>query len=223
MPRIRSIIRSGISYVHAVSRSLGLTCRGRRVSGRDLKLHLGCGNVRIPGFVNVDVRLSPAVDVLDDVRELRYFRNETAALIYACHVLEHFSHAEVLPILSRWHNVLKPGGELRISVPDMDRIVKIYLRNWQHFQTPPNTPWIGLIYGGQVNQHDYHKTGFNFVYLKYLLTQAGFVDVEEYAQSPHWLGVQDASLANEPFSEYVSVNVKARRPSTRARGLERQD
>jgi hypothetical protein len=86
------------------------------------------------------------------------------------------------------------------------------LKNWQHFQTPPNTPWIGLIYGGQVNEHDYHKTGFNFVYLKYLLMQAGFVDVEEYPHSPHWLGVQDASLANEPFKKYVSVNVKAKKP-----------
>jgi len=213
VPRIRSFARRGIGYLHVVSRSLRLAfCLGQQASDRDLRLHLGCGNVHVSGFVNVDTEPSPAVDVLDDVKRLQHFRDRSAAMIYACHVLEHFSHTEVPLVLRRWCEVLKPGGELRVSVPDMDEIVRIYLKNWQHFQTPPNTPWIGLIYGGQVSEYDYHKTGFNFVYLKQLLVQAGFVDVEEYPQSPHWLGIQDASLANEPFGEYVSVNIRAKKP-----------
>lgn len=180
---------------------------------KNLKLHLGCGNIKIPGFINIDIdpKLS-AVDVVDNVKELNNFTENSTSVIYACHILEHFAHDEILPILRRWHEVLEPGGELRISVPDMDRIVKVYYKNWGHFQTPPNTPWIGLIYGGQEDQYDFHKTGFNFTYLKYLLEQAGFVDIEEYPHSPHWLGIQDASLANEPFKEYISLNIKAKKP-----------
>jgi len=178
-----------------------------------LKLHLGCGNIKIPGFINVDIDPKlPAVDVVDDVKELNNFAENSTSLIYACHILEHFANDEILLILRRWHKVLEPGGELRISVPDMDRIVKVYYKNWKHFQTPPNTPWIGLIYGGQEDQYDFHKTGFNFIYLKYLLEQVGFVEIEEYPHSPHWLGIQDASLANEPFKEYLSLNVKAKKP-----------
>jgi glycosyltransferase involved in cell wall biosynthesis/MoaA/NifB/PqqE/SkfB family radical SAM enzyme/predicted SAM-dependent methyltransferase len=178
-----------------------------------LKLHLGCGHIRIDGFVNVDIDPQvPAVDLVDNIGELSRFSSNSASTIYACHVMEHFSTNEVLPVLLRWYDVLEPDGELRISVPDIDRIVKIYSKNWEHFQTPPNTPWIGLIYGGQGDQYDFHKTGFNFVYLKHLLEQAGFTDIEEYPHSPHWLGIEDASLANAPFNEYLSLNIKAKKP-----------
>jgi len=181
-----------------------------KVSGKGLKLHLGCGSIKIPGFINVDIDPNvSAVDVVDDACTLSRFNNNSASLIYACHVLEHFSHNEIIPILKRWFEILEPGGELRISVPDTDRIVKVYNKNWQHFQTPPNSPWIGLIYGGQNDKYDFHKTGFNFTYLKYLMEQAGFMHVSEYPHEPHWLGIKDASLANEPFKEYISLNVSA--------------
>ncbi len=185
-----------------------------------VKLHLGCGNIKIPDFINVDIDQNlSAVDVVDDITELNKFSIDSASLIYACHVLEHFNHNEILPILRRWMEVLKPNGELRISVPDIDRIIKIYHKNWQHFQTPPSAPWIGLIYGGQGNQWDFHKTGFNFIWLKHLLEQVGFTEIEEYPHSPHWLGLQDASLAHETFNEYISLNVKAKKPFEPSKGI----
>lgn len=182
------------------------------VGGADLALHLGCGEIHIPGFVNVDIDELPTVDVRDDIATLRRFRDGSARLIYACHVLEHFATDEVPAILARWFEVLRPGGELRISVPDLDRIVKIYAGNWQHFQTPPHTPWVGLIYGGQDDRYDFHKTGFNRCYLERLLSEAGYRDIAEYPHAPHWLAIEDASLANQPFGEFVSLNVVARRP-----------
>lgn len=186
---------------------------GGAIQGQHLKLHLGCGPIHIAGFVNVDIDPElPTVDVVDDVGRLQRFPDGSATLIYACHVLEHFPHSDVFGILRRWFEVLEPGGEVRISVPDIDRIVRIYANNWQHFQTPPNSPWIGLIYGGQSTPYDYHKTGFNFVWMRHLLEEAGFVDVQEYPHEPHWLGVRDASLAREPFGEYVSLNALARKP-----------
>ena len=177
------------------------------------KLHLGCGAVKIGDFCNVDVDRGLYPDVKDDILRLKKFPNCFAETIYACHVLEHVAHAEVAVVLRRWFEVLTPGGELRISVPDLDRIVTIYKENWDHFQHPGNTPWIGLIYGGQDDQYDFHKTGFNFNWARYLLIDAGFVDVEEYPHEPHWLGIEDASLAHEPFGQYISLNVKARRPN----------
>jgi len=174
-----------------------------------MKLHLGCGPIRVEGFVNVDIVQSPAVDVVDDVRMLRNFQPGCASGIYACHVLEHFHHDEVPWILRRWREVLQDGGEIRISVPDIDRIVKVYLNNWKHFQTPGNSPWIGLLYGGQGTQYDVHKTGFNFCWLKYLMEKEGYKDVQEYPHSPHWLGIVDASLASAPFGVFLSLNVRA--------------
>ena len=110
--------------------------------------------------------------------------------------------------------MLKPHGELRISVPDIDRIVKIYHENWQHFQTPGNSPWIGLLSGGQGDPYDFHKKGFNYCWMRHLLEGVGFVDIAEYPHAPHFIpGVVDASLAKEPFGEFLSLNVVARKPA----------
>lgn len=42
-----------------------------------IKLHLGCGNVRIDGFINIDVNYLPNVDVVDNVRHLRKFKENS--------------------------------------------------------------------------------------------------------------------------------------------------
>jgi len=181
----------------------------------NLRLHLGCGDISIPGFVNIDASKTFASNVIDDITSLSLFLDNSAEEIYACHVLEHFSHSEVPIILKRWFDVIKPGGTIRISVPYLDKIVQIYSDNKQHFQTEGNSPWIGLIYGGQKDVYDYHKTGFNFVWLRKLLTDAGFEDTAEYPHAPHFCGknVRDASLSDEPFGVKFSLNVLARKPS----------
>lgn len=177
------------------------------------RLHLGCGNIRIESFCNVDVMQTVGVDIVDDIRTLKKFSPGTAKEIYACHVLEHFAHDEIIPILKRWYEVLAPGGTIRISVPDIDRIVQIYAKNPKHFNTPGHSPWIGLIYGGQSTPYDYHKTGFNFCWLKHLLEQCGFTQCQEYPHEPHFVpGVVDASVAKEPFGEFFSLNMQATKP-----------
>lgn len=201
----------GMTTVKRVGRRvLSQRKRFRRVNDRtSRRLHLGCGDVRIPGFCNVDIDLMTKADLTDDITRLKKFPDGFAEVIYACHVLEHMSHEEVPQVLSTWHRVLSPGGRIYISVPDIDRIVKIYQENWEHFHTRPNTPWIGLIYGGQTDQYDFHKTGFNITWMQELLERAGFNTVEEYPHEPHPFGVVDASVGREPFADYFSLNVTA--------------
>ncbi len=206
--KVISLLKPVYNYQRKVAKA-----RIKATSSTYRKLHLGCGSVHIDGYCNVDITDSPVVDIIDDVAKLNKFGNNFAEQIYACHVLEHFSHAEVQQVLQRWFDVLQPGGEVRISVPDLDKIVKIYLDNWEHFQTPGNTPWIGLIYGGQIDRYDFHKTGFNLCWMSNLLNSVGFVDVEEYEHMPHFIpGLRDASLVKEPFGEFISLNVKATKP-----------
>jgi predicted SAM-dependent methyltransferase len=180
-------------------------------SGFPMKnLHLGCGNIHIRGYCNMDVIRTGATDVVIDIRELPGIEANSVESIYSCHVLEHFATLEVVRILERWAEVLKPGGEIRISVPDLDKITRIYQDNLDHFQVPGNQPWIALIYGGQKDRYDFHKTGFNFCYLKSLLLNCGFESIEEYPSFPHFIdGVVDNSMASEPFGEFISLNVKA--------------
>ncbi|HCJ66450.1 MAG TPA: methyltransferase, partial [Elusimicrobia bacterium] len=110
------------------------------------------------GFINVDIFKISGVDVIYDLRDLRCFLDNSADVIYASHFLEHFSTAEIPTIISEMYRVLRKNGEVGLSVPDLDKICHLYLKNIDWF-TPPNSPWLGLIYGGQTNQYDFHKKG----------------------------------------------------------------
>lgn len=80
-------------------------------------------------------------------------------------------------------------------MPDIDRIVND-VKNWNHFQTDGHAPWIGLIYGGQTDSYDYHKTGFNFCWLRHLMAGVGYGEIAEYPHEPHFIpGFKDGSLA----------------------------
>jgi predicted SAM-dependent methyltransferase len=176
-------------------------------------LHLGCGNIHIKGYCNVDDIPTGSTDLILDIASLPGIKNDSIGKIYSCHVLEHFSTGMIDSILARWYQVLLPGGELRISVPDLDAITRIYQKNIKHFQTPGNQPWVALIYGGQKDIYDFHKTGFNYCWMKYLLENAGFENIQSYEHTPHFIpGVIDNSQAMDPFGEYISLNVLATKP-----------
>lgn len=179
---------------------------------KNIKLHIGSGNIKIKDYINIDSLLFPNTDLFSNIKNLKYFiKKNSVSHIYASHVFEHFSHKEIKKILKLCYTLLRKKGELRISVPDIDKIVKIYYKNWEHFQTPCNSPWIGLIWGGQLTKHDYHKTGFNFCWMKHLLKQTNFSEIKEYDAKKFLekYNIKDASLAKKPFGKLISLNIVA--------------
>ena len=55
---------------------------------KEIKLHLGCFDRKIHGFINIDIRKDVCPDIVDDVFKLTSFEDGSVDLIYACHVLE---------------------------------------------------------------------------------------------------------------------------------------
>jgi SAM-dependent methyltransferase len=89
-------------------------------STRSDKLNLGCGRFPKPGYVNVDWRDAPGVDVIHDLSKLPYpFRDESFEQIEADHVLEHLP--EIFVVMREIHRILKPGGRLILRVPHFSR------------------------------------------------------------------------------------------------------
>lgn len=132
-----------------------------------VRINLGCGNRKMPGFINVDAREEVNPDVIDDVGnpQMAY---PPADLVYACHVLEHFKRSEIVSVLKRWRALLKPGGILRLSVPDLKEIC-IY-----HVHTLNLKALENLLYGSQKHNYDFHYTGFDWFTLTDALKEAGF-------------------------------------------------
>lgn len=94
-----------------------------------MKLHLGCGPIHLPGFVNIDISEHWQPDVLMDYTRLdeRYEAN-SAEYIACVHSLEHLEwDAGVVKALAQMFRVLKPGGVARILVPDFKMVAAKYL------------------------------------------------------------------------------------------------
>jgi predicted SAM-dependent methyltransferase len=172
-----------------------------------LRLNLGCGEVRLEGFVNVDALDGPAVDAVANLAEPLPFEDAAAELVYASHVLEHFPTDEVPARLADWRRVLAPGGLLLVAVPDLDVIARRLVDTAGWF-TPPHNPWLGAIFGGQKNEYDFHKTGFTGPWLAYLLANAGFGSIERVDRFQEVRAI-DASFSPLPFGENVSLNMRA--------------
>lgn len=139
-----------------------------------IKLHVGCGNVRINGYINVDLVHSPAVDVLNDVRTLDGIYADSIDVIYACNVLEHFKRFEYPIVLQRWLGVLKKGGILRLSVPDFEALCKYYMKTKDLDGIYP------AIFSCQGKQFSFHYWGWDFDTLKRDLELVGFKKVKRY-------------------------------------------
>lgn len=147
--------------------------RGPENAVPPLRLHLGCGQSPIAGWLNVDVQALPGVDRVLDVREGLPFEN--VASIYAEHFLEHLDVADGLTCLAECRRVLAPDGILRISTPNLDWVLATHYRygNW-----PTDDDAISDCF--QMNRA-FHGWGHRFLYNRQLLTAAlraaGFAEV----------------------------------------------
>ena len=84
------------------------------------KLNLGCGEVKKPGYLNVDWQEAVQPDLVHDLNRLPYpFSDETFDVIDAFHVLEHLD--QPFAVMRELHRILKSGGELQIRVPHFSR------------------------------------------------------------------------------------------------------
>jgi len=137
-------------------------------------LHIGCGERYIPGFIHIDVRKFPHVDICTPGDNLSMFQDNSVDLIYNCHVLEHFRRNDMEKVLKEWYRILKPGGILRIAVPDFEKLVEVYLK-YKDLDLI-----IGPLYGRQDYSENFHHTVFDFNTLKALLLRVGFSKVYRY-------------------------------------------
>ena len=99
-----------------------------------MKLHLGCGNYYLKGYINIDLPttkesrpLKNKVDVHKDILRLQY-PNNSIDEIRLHHVFEHFTRPIVCALISAWYLWLKPIGILHIEVPDFYKTAKVILK-----------------------------------------------------------------------------------------------
>jgi len=154
-----------------------------------IKLDLGAGSTRLPGYIPIDDSLG------HDVRALP-FRDGSVDEIRASHVLEHIPYRQAQSTLEHWFRLLKPGGVIRIAVPDFEKIVQWYTEN-----RGSEVPLEAYLMGGYTSELDGHKAIYQQQKLVGLLEAVGFVACEPWKSA-------DDDCSSLP----VSLNIKARKP-----------
>jgi hypothetical protein len=97
------------------------------------RLHLGCGQIYLEGYTNIDYPLSEhtvqqesVADEFADLTNMRY-RPETIDEVRLHHVFEHFPRTQAMALLASWHSWLKRDGVAHIEVPDFDATARLVL------------------------------------------------------------------------------------------------
>ena len=105
--------------------------RFRLVGRHSGRLHLGCGNHRLPGWINADIL--PGSDLILFMEYRLPFKDESLQRIYSEHVLEHVPLEIGIRFLRDAHRALASGGVIRIAMPDLDDLIEGYREDWRRF------------------------------------------------------------------------------------------
>jgi predicted SAM-dependent methyltransferase len=150
-------------------------------SGNAIQLELGAApRPEIKGWTSVD--LNPAADIHHDLREPLPFPDNSVDEIYSSHMLEHFVYPEpMLSLLRDCNRMLKPGGRIRIAVPNARLFLNAYF-NPEDFDRERFCGWeVGLHYTSRIDVVNFiaylggeHRFMFDDDNLPRVLAEAGF-------------------------------------------------
>lgn len=139
-------------------------------------LHIGCGDVYSPEFINIDARPLPHVHIVtENLFDLSQFANASVDFIYMSHLLEHVRRPDQAKVLDEMYRVLKPGGILRLGVPDFDKLLAMYRATGNNM-----TAIQPMLMGGQDYPFNFHYVMFNEASLTQALREAGFREVRPW-------------------------------------------
>ena len=91
-------------------------------------VNLGCGTHYHTGWLNFDLNPTDSRVIACDIRETIPLDDSSCSIVYHSHVLEHLTHENGLRFLAECLRILKPGGILRLVVPDLEQTTRAYLR-----------------------------------------------------------------------------------------------
>lgn len=134
-----------------------------------IRLNIGAGETEIEGYTPIDRKQGL------EAYPLAYEDNSVDA-IRASHILEHFGHGDVPKVLNEWVRVLKPGGRIRIAVPDMRKIGIMAVDD-------SDPRWLLYLMGGQTDANDFHKTVFTREKLEEAMVRAGIEQIESWTSN----------------------------------------
>lgn len=100
------------------------------------RLHLGCGERYLEGYINIDFPLTEhsvqKKSVADEYHDIKLLQYPSGSIneIRLHHVFEHFDRPTACALIASWNSWLPIDGVLHIEVPDFERTAKIALSHF---------------------------------------------------------------------------------------------
>lgn len=165
-------------------------------SNPETKLHVGCGPCYLEGWLNADIDLRQRVDIFLDAREPLPFEANQFQFVFAEHLIEHLSFDEGRRFCREVYRVLRPGGVLRLSTPDLQFLINYYedpseaAKAYTEYHTREflreTVESKALVISNFF--HDFgHRIIYDWELLVRLLREEGFLKIErrQVGESPH--------------------------------------
>ncbi len=175
----------------------------------NLYLNIGAGPFGEEGWVNIDADMLKNISFTYDCRKKIPFKSASVEVIRCEHVVEHMDREyEAIPFLKECLRVLKPGGVVRIIVPDIEKFIAAYYKHdWSivGIDDKFSEEWGEAdLMTRTFRQGGEHKFGYDFVAMSHLLKRVGFsiINREEFGVSSNPLLVNDQKN-HKPYSLYV--------------------
>lgn len=155
--------------------------------GETIRLNLGSNDVKHEGFLNVDIRDIPEVDIVDDVITLNKIEDCSVAEMVAHNILGQIAPDKVPQTLRTWHSKLKSGGTLSVGVPDGELLFGRYLKGdytWERVVHGifGNMSLLRKWHGDDAERWMGHSL-YTEDFITELLKGAGFVDIRQTTQN----------------------------------------
>ncbi|HTY01071.1 MAG TPA: methyltransferase domain-containing protein [Bacteroidota bacterium] len=176
--------------VYSVSVINGAKAARQYKGSTNLKIQLGCGPRVKPGWVNID--LAKTADVRMDMRRRLPFSDNSCAVIYSEHFLEHIDYpGPITTLLQDCLRILQPGGLFTFAVPDIDMVLRAYVnggspeyweaqRRWGPAWCSTHVEFINYNF----RQDGEHRFAYDAETMTKLLSNVGFVNIRKREFDP---------------------------------------
>jgi SAM-dependent methyltransferase len=149
------------------------------VSSATRRLNWGCGSEPSPGWINSDRKQAPGIDLSCDILDGLPLDDDSIDYAVSIHALPELPLEHLVPALRELKRVLRPGGVLRLVLPDLERGVRAYLDGDRDYFLVPDDDARSL--GGKLVTHllwyGYTRSLFTADFIEELLRKAGFDEI----------------------------------------------
>jgi predicted SAM-dependent methyltransferase len=189
------------------------------------KLQIACGSNVLPGWLNTDLNPTKEIMFLDATKRLP-FGHCTFDYIFTEHFIEHLKYRTGMQLVQECYRILKPGGRLRISTPDLIFLIKLHEENktevqkryikWEVDRYNPDRIYADTFVINNFVRGD-HKFIYDYKTLKNLLNKCRFAEIERYepgeSHDKNLRGIEcHGHIIGDDFNKLESMVLEAVKP-----------